>query len=140
MIIDQIKNKNAIILVNKIDLIEHLSYELEELEKTGKPIVKISAKERTGMEEFYQTIVEMFHLEAFDTDSETVITNVRHKNQIHKALLAAEKAEKAIWNNLPIDVIAIEMKEILEALGEISGDNVSEDIINEIFRKFCLGK
>ena len=88
----------------------------------------------------YEKIVEMFELGNLQTDSETLITNIRHKNQIHKAILSCEKAEKTIKENMPVDIIAVEMKEVLESLGEITGDNVSEDIINEIFRKFCLGK
>lgn len=108
--------------------------------KLNKPILKISAKKGTGIEKMYEKIVEMFELGNLQTDSETLITNIRHKNQIHKAILSCEKAEKTIKENMPVDIIAVEMKEVLESLGEITGDNVSEDIINEIFRKFCLGK
>ena len=92
------------------------------------------------MEEMYQEITKMFQLEQLQSDSEVIITNIRHKNLIHRAEEASEKAKRAIWENMPVDLIAVEIKEILEALGEITGDQVSDDIINEIFHKFCLGK
>ena len=139
-ILQKIKERNAIILLNKMDRGDLSLEKSAMLCKLNKPILKISAKKGTGIEKMYEKIVEMFELGNLQTDSETLITNIRHKNQIHKAILSCEKAEKTIKENMPVDIIAVEMKEILESLGEITGDNVSEDIINEIFRKFCLGK
>ena len=69
-----------------------------------------------------------------------MITNVRHKNIISKSLENVKKANETLNMNMPIDIITIYIKEILEDLGEITGDVVTEDIINEIFSKFCLGK
>lgn len=69
-----------------------------------------------------------------------IITNVRHKNQIRKALEAIMMAEETINNDMPIDIISVYIKQALEELSCITGENVSEDIINEIFSKFCLGK
>ena len=67
-----------------------------------------------------------------------IIINIRHKNQIHKAYESIEKAIDTVNMGIPIDIIAVEIKQTLENLGNITGDNVSEDIINEIFSKFCL--
>ena len=72
--------------------------------------------------------------------NEIIITNIRHKNQIELAIKNIEEAKEAVLNNLPIDIISISIKQSLEDLGKITGQNVSEDIINEIFSKFCLGK
>ena len=139
-ILSQIQDKNAIILLNKMDQGD-IGLENEALlQKTKKKIIKISAKLGDGMEEMYQEITKMFQLEQLQSDSEVIITNIRHKNLIHRAEEASEKAKRAIWENMPVDLIAVEIKEILEALGEITGDQVSDDIINEIFHKFCLGK
>ena len=69
-----------------------------------------------------------------------MITNIRHKNIISKSLENVNKAKEALEINMPIDIITIYIKEILEDLGEITGEVVTEDIINEIFSKFCLGK
>ena len=68
------------------------------------------------------------------------ITNIRHKNSITNAIKKLEKAEQTIIGNMPIDIISIDIKDALEELGKITGDSVSEDIIKEIFKKFCLGK
>lgn len=73
-------------------------------------------------------------------DNEILITNIRHKNIISKSLENVNKAKEALEINMPIDIITIYIKEILEDLGEITGEVVTEDIINEIFSKFCLGK
>ena len=82
----------------------------------------------------------MFQIENLETDGEIIITNIRHKNQIENGLKNINEAIKAVNNNLPIDIISISIKQTLEDLGKITGANVSEDIINEIFSKFCLGK
>ena len=73
-------------------------------------------------------------------DNEVVITNVRQKNLISKAIESVDKTKKTIFEKMPLDIVAIYIKEILEDLGNITGEFVTEDIINEIFAKFCLGK
>lgn len=139
-IIKLIKDKNAIILLNKIDIGESNLENREELQKVNKKIIKISAKEGRGIEELYKAIEEMFQLQDLQTGKEIIITNIRHKNQIELAIQNIEEAKRAVENNLPIDIISISIKQTLEELGKITGENVSEDIINEIFSKFCLGK
>ena len=139
-ILNLIKNKNAIILLNKIDVGDLNLDERDELLSTNKKIIKISAKEGSGIEELYKEIERMFQIEGLETGGETIITNIRHKNQIELAIKNIEEAKMAVLNNLPIDIISISIKQSLEELGKITGQNVSEDIINEIFSKFCLGK
>ena len=82
----------------------------------------------------------MFNLNEINLDNEVLITNVRHKNIISKAIENVKKAEEALDIDMPTDIITIYIKEILEDLGEITGEVVTEDVINEIFSKFCLGK
>lgn len=82
----------------------------------------------------------MFGLNQINLENDTLITNIRHKSLIDQAIESTDKAEETIKQNMPLDIIAIYMKNILEDLGEITGENVSEEIINEIFSKFCLGK
>ena len=134
------ENKNSIILLNKVDLKENNLEEYEEVKKINKKIIKISAKNGNGIEELYNEIEKMFQIENLETDGEIIITNIRHKNQIENGLKNINEAIKAVNNNLPIDIISISIKQTLEDLGKITGANVSEDIINEIFSKFCLGK
>ena len=80
----------------------------------------------------------MFNLNEINLDNEVLITNVRHKNIISKAIENVKKAEEALDIDMPTDIITIYIKEILEDLGEITGEVVTEDVINEIFSKFCL--
>lgn len=139
-IIELIKDKKTIILLNKIDKKEIKPENELELQKLNKPILKISAKTKEGLEELYKQIIKMFHLEEIELNDGSLITNIRHKEQIRKALKSILEGEKGIESKIPIDLIEIALKDTLEALSEITGENVSEDIINEIFSKFCLGK
>ena len=82
----------------------------------------------------------MFNINEIDLDNGNVITNIRHKELIDCAKQNAKQSIIALKSNLPVDIIAINIKEILENLGKITGESVSEDIIKEIFSKFCLGK
>lgn len=139
-ILTMIKNKKAIILLNKIDENDaHLEKE-EEIISLQKPIIKISARTREGLEDLYQEILNMFKLNEIEINQGNIITNIRHKNQIRKAIESIEEAEKVLNENMPIDLIAVPIKQSLEELSSITGENVSEDIIAEIFSKFCLGK
>ena len=112
----------------------------EKIKNASENILKISALNKTGLEELYNKITEMFNLNEINLDNELLITNVRHKNIIEKAIQNVKMANEALLNGMPIDIITIYIKQILDDLGEITGDCVTEDIINEIFSKFCLGK
>ena len=139
-ILNLIKDKKAIILLNKIDVVDNKLENKPEILNTNKKIIKISAKEGKGIDELYKEIEELFNLEGLDTDKEVLITNIRHKNQIELAISNIKEAIETVKLNLPIDIISISIKQALEELGKITGENVSDDIINEIFSKFCLGK
>ena len=139
-ILEILKNKNSIILLNKIDEKDNGLENDINIKNVNKPVVKISAKTKEGLEDLYEQILKMFKLNEIEINDGEVITNIRHKNLISKAIESVKKAEETIKNNMPIDVVAIFLKEILENLGDITGDFVTEDIINDIFSKFCLGK
>ena len=137
-ILELLKDKNSIILLNKIDLDRKVS--LEEIKSVNKPIVEISTKTREGLEDLYEEISKLFKLKEIANDGETIVSNVRHKNIIINSRKNLGKARETIKNNLPIDIISGHLKEILEELGKITGETVTEDVIAEIFSKFCLGK
>ena len=139
-ILDIIKSKNAIIVLNKIDKEDKKAENREEILKVNKPVVKISAVTKEGIEDLYNEIIKMFNINKIEATNETVITNVRHKNQIDKAVKSIKEAINVAKERQTEDILAIYIKQTLEDLGEITGDNVSEDIINKIFSKFCLGK
>ena len=139
-ILDITKNKKSIILLNKSDLNSVLTENDSRFKEITENVIKISALNGEGLEKLYETISKMFSLNEINLDNEIVITNLRHKNLISKALINVKKSEEAIEQNMPVDIIAIFIKDILEDLGNITGDVVTDDIINEIFSKFCLGK
>ena len=139
-ILDIIKNKKSIILLNKSDLNCILKENDERFTNISDNILKISALEGNGLEELYELIEKMFSLNEINLDNDVIITNIRHKNLISKAIENVKEARKTIEENMPVDIVAIFIKNILEDLGNITGEFVTDDIINEIFSKFCLGK
>lgn len=139
-ILELIKNKQVIILLNKSDLKSVINEDDKRLTEVTQNIIKISALNKNGIEDIYEKIEEMFNLDEINLDNEILITNVRHKNIISMAIENVKKANEALKIDMPIDIITIYIKEILEDLGEITGEVVTEDVINEIFSKFCLGK
>lgn len=139
-ILDMIKDKKVIVLLNKTDICDNNDVLEEELKKLRKPVIKISATKRMGIDQIYDQIYTMFNLGEFSQDDSLIITNQRHKSKIELAKNHLLEVISVLDNNMPIDIISIYIKSTLEELGEIVGDNISEDIINKIFSKFCLGK
>lgn len=139
-ILKLIKNKKVIILINKVDLNKKLIKENEEIKKINKDIIEFSTVNEKGLDELYRKIEKMFNLSELESDNSEVITSNRQKQHIMLAIEAVDKAKSSLESQMPIDITAICLKDILEELSEITGENASEDIINEIFKKFCLGK
>ncbi|MBE6141019.1 MAG: tRNA uridine-5-carboxymethylaminomethyl(34) synthesis GTPase MnmE [Firmicutes bacterium] len=138
-ILELIANKNAIIVLNKIDLTVNKTTE-SAINELNKEIVKISALERQGIDDIYEKIVKLYDLNKINIEGENIVTNSRHQYLINQSLNSLEKALETVNSGLPLDIIAIDVRDILMNLGKITGKNVSEDVINEIFSKFCLGK
>lgn len=137
-ILDIIKNKKAIIILNKIDLESKNNF--EKIRQLNKPIIEMSTKTGKGKEELYEEISKLFKLEEISNNGEIIVSNNRHKFLIKNARKNIEICKETINNNMPLDIISSTIKQILEDLGQITGESVTEDIINEIFSKFCLGK
>lgn len=139
-IIDLIKNKKAIILLNKIDLSNNLSKEdLLEIIKVDN-IITTSVKEGIGIDVLEGYIKDMFYNGEVEVFGDVMVTNVRHKSQLIKSLDNINSAIDDIENNVPIDCIEVDLKNCWENLGEISGDTIGEDILDRIFSEFCIGK
>lgn len=138
-ILDLIKDKKAIILNNKIDL-QNSKINALNFKKYNKEVIDISVKEKIGLNRLYDEIVKMFCIKDITVNDGVIITNIRHKNQIEKALKSLEDAIKSVNDNMPVDISSVYIKQIITELNIITGEDVSEDIINEIFSKFCLGK
>ena len=139
-ILDIIKDKKSIILLNKADLNSVLNENDARFKNITDNVLKISALNGNGLDELYSVIAKMFSLNEININNDVIITNLRHKNLISKAVENVKKARNTVKENMPIDIIAIFVKDILEDLGNITGEFVTDDIINEIFSKFCLGK
>ena len=139
-ILDLVKDKKTIIILNKNDLRQKIDENDKKLTSVSSSIIKISALNKTGIEDIYDEISKLFDLNEINLDQEVIITNIRHKNLIDKAIKSVKKAKETLKEEMPLDIIAIFIKDILEDLGNITGEVVTDDIIDEIFSKFCLGK
>ena len=128
------------ILLNKTDQNKIITKENKYFKGEQEKIIEISALKNIGIENLYDKISEMFHLNEIRIEESSMITNIRHKEAIQKARQEVEQSIQTICSGMPIDITSIYMKNILEELGTITGENVSEDILKEIFSKFCLGK
>lgn len=138
-IINMIQDKRAIILLNKTDL--STVVEKKQLEKLiTKPMIEISAKEETGIHELESTLKEMFYHGELSFNDEVYITNVRHKTALNDAYRSLQKVYESIENQMPEDFFTIDLMDAYEALGSITGETIGEDLVNEIFSKFCMGK
>ncbi len=139
-ILELAKQKKSIILLNKIDRSIVITKD-EIKDKVGeKPIIEISALNKIGIEELYKEISNIYNLGEIEIDDTLTITNERHKQAIICMKEHLKQSKIAIYEKMPIDVVTINITNILEEIGKITGEGVSEDIINEIFKKFCLGK
>ncbi len=139
-ILEMIKNKKSIILLNKVDLQSKICEEDERLKSSSKNIIKISALNKIGFEELENKITDLFNLNEINLNEDLIITNIRHKNLITQAIKNVEDARIALNEKMPLDIVTIFIKNIIASMDEITGEIASEDIINEIFSKFCLGK
>lgn len=138
-IIDIIRDRKSVVLLNKTDL--DVVVEKEYLErKTGVAVIPISAKEETGMEDFEQAVKTMFYQGELDFNDEVTITNVRHKTALLEALESLRMVEQSIKDGMPEDFYSIDLMNAYEQLGTIIGESVEDDLVNEIFSKFCTGK
>lgn len=138
-IIEMLKSKRAIILLNKVDL--NLVVEAKELEKmTGHPVIEISAKEEIGIERLEKEISYLFFHGKLDFNDELVITNIRHKNALEAALGSLQLVFQGMKDGMPEDFLTIDLMDAYGKLGSIVGEAVEDDLVNEIFGKFCMGK
>lgn len=139
-IIELIKDKKVIVLLNKTDLPN--KYTNEHLEKLleGKEIISTSITNEVGIDVLENSIKNLFYSGEIEFDSSIVVTNMRHKNQLEKALRNIDDALHGIRQQIPLDCIEVDLRDCWENLGEISGDTISEDILDKIFSEFCIGK
>ena len=134
----KVKEKNYLILINKVDLDSKLNR--DELEVDSNRILEMSITENKGIEELKEKIIELFNLNEIETNDPTYLSNSRSISIIKKCLKKVEEVEKAVEENMPIDMIELDIKYIWEELGKINGSTYEEELLDEMFKRFCLGK
>lgn len=139
-ILENLKNKKTIVLLNKMDLEPQI--ELEKIEEfvNSEDIIKISALKHQGIEELQDKIESMVYHGSVKNSSNLIITNSRHKDALFKAYESINDAINAIEQRMPYDFIEVDFKNIWDYLGYINGDTVREDLLDTIFANFCIGK
>lgn len=138
-ILELLQDKRAIVILNKADLEPVVTEDILR-KKTKHAVVSISAKEEEGIDLLEQQMKDMFFDGELSFNDETYITNVRHKAALEEAKRSLELVENSIQMQMPEDFFSIDLMNAYEALGSIIGESVGEDLVNEIFSKFCTGK
>ena len=138
-IIEMIRDKKALILLNKSDLDTVVTKNVLQ-SYIEKPMIDISAKEETGIKTLEDTLKDMFFQGEISFNDEVYITNIRHKTALQEAYSSLEKVLVSIENDMPEDFYSIDLLDAYESLGSITGETIGEDLVNEIFSKFCMGK
>ncbi len=138
-ILSMIGDKKAVILLNKSDLTSVVTKE-DIAEKTSMPVIDISAKENTGIDEFIGTIKNWFLSGEIDYNHEVIITNVRHEHLLEEALESLRMVMESVKAELPEDFYSIDLMNAYTSLGLIIGEEIEDDLVDEIFSKFCMGK
>lgn len=138
-IMDFIRDKKAVVLLNKTDL--DMVVAKEELEeRSSHKVIPISAKEQTGVEDLEEEIKSMFYQGEIGFNDEVYITNIRHKEALEDTLKSLQMVKNSILDGMPEDFYSIDLMDAYSQLGTIIGEEVGEDLVNEIFSKFCMGK
>lgn len=138
-IMEMLKNRQSIILLNKSDLTA-LTTAQDIRDHVDKRIISISAKEQTGMDELAEAVSEMFFSGEVTFNDEVYITNIRHKTALQEALSSLHLVVQSIEDGMPEDFFSIDLMNAYKELGSIVGEAVEDDLVNEIFSKFCMGK
>lgn len=140
-IMDMIRGKKVIVLLNKTDLEPVVTEEtLRSAMNFECAIIRTSAKENTGFAEFEETVKEMFFRGGIAMNDEVCITNMRHKEALQDTLDSLLMVKRSVDQGLPEDFYTIDLMSAYSTLGKILGEEVGEDLVNEIFSKFCMGK
>ena len=138
-ILELIKDRPAVILVNKSDIESKIS--IEELEKKAKrKVIEFSARTGQGIEELEKVIKEMFYAGDVNYNDQVYITNARHKEALNNAYNSLLQVRQSVRDEMPEDFYSIDLMDAYAYLGLIIGESVEDDLVNEIFSKFCMGK
>ena len=142
-IISLIGDKNAVVLLNKTDL-KNVVTEEKIMDLIGPDkkirIIRTSTKDHTGMDLFENTVKDMFFEGKIQNNNEIIITSLRHKEALQSALESLKMVQQSIANGMEEDFYSIDLMSAYAELGKIIGEEVGDDLVEEIFSKFCMGK
>ena len=138
-IIRLLEGKRALVLLNKTDLDLIVTQE-EMKERTGHEVILLSVKEEKGLEELEDRIEALFFAGEIVWNDEVILTNLRHKTAVEEAFRSLELVERSISDQMPEDFFSIDLMDAYERLGTIIGEALEDDLVNEIFSRFCMGK
>ena len=138
-IMEFIKDRKAVVLLNKSDLEQVVSID-EIMEKSGHAVIAISAKKESGIDKLEEEIKSLFYEGEIDFNDQVMITNVRHAQALREAYDSILMVKRSIEDEMPEDFYSIDLMNAYEKLGLIIGESVEDDLVNEIFSKFCMGK
>ena len=133
-ILDKIKDKNNIVVVNKMDLENKLDLNLL------SNYIQMSIKDDIGINDLRNKIKEMFNLEQIEQNDYTYLSSARSISLLKKALESLNAVKIGIENNMPVDMVEIDLKQMWSILGEIIGETYTDELIDQLFSQFCLGK
>ena len=140
-IMEMIREKKCIILFNKTDMESFVSFDdLKDKTDDSHIMIKISAKENTGIDDFEKAVEKMFFQGKIRENDEVMITNMRHKEALLEVKESLLQVKKSLDAGMPEDFYSIDLMSAYQSLGRIIGEETSEDLVNEIFSKFCMGK
>ncbi len=139
-IMEELQDRAVILVINKIDLPQRIEVNQAKGALPGKRIVRISATRRSGLPELRRAIVDMFWQGEVLSPETALVTNARHKDALLKAKESLQNAMGGLQSQVPLEFIALDLRASLNSLGEIVGETATEDILNQIFSQFCIGK
>jgi len=137
-LLEKVKDKNYLVLINKTDLPSKIN--LEELDLDNNRIIKLSIINNKGIDDLKDKISELFNIGELETKDPTYLSNARSISILKNCLRSVEDVENSLKNNMPIDMIELDIKNIWEELGKINGTSYEEELLDEMFKRFCLGK
>ena len=137
-LLNKIGDKNYLLVINKIDLERKIDLDKIKVEKSK--IVELSVKDNKGIDDLKNKIIELFNLNSLETKDPTYLSNTRSLSILRRCLDAIKEVENGLINDMPIDMIELDIKNIWEELGKINGTSYEEELLDEMFSRFCLGK
>ena len=137
---DLTENKERIIILNKMDLVQELNVD-KLLEKVDpKSVISVSVATNTGINDVEQAIVDLFFQGKTGEKDATYISNIRHISLLEQAVDALQEVINGIEFGMPVDLVQIDLTRAWDALGEVTGESVQDELITQLFSQFCLGK